>query len=281
LENLRQKTFGNLNRDGVTGLEWMPSGDVLYVTRIVGDRDLWLYRAADDSRRQLTKNVADLNENPVAASDGKFIFFNSNRSGAIHVWRMDASGANPTQITFGEKQTEIYPQISPDGAWLYYIQRSSAASIVRRKSLTGERDESLTEPDKLAPSGFLSLSPDGKFLAFQNLIEKVNEEAGKQIYQIAVIPTDKPAAPKILSIAASRLVVRWASDGAALDYIENDSEGAKIWRQNLDGNNPPALVLQLPQAFLHNFAWSADGEKLVLSRGRQLNDAILLTNFQP
>jgi Tol biopolymer transport system component/DNA-binding winged helix-turn-helix (wHTH) protein len=281
LENLRQKTFGNLNRDGVTGLEWMPSGDVLYVTRIVGDRDLWLYRAADDSRRQLTKNVADLNENPVAASDGKFIFFNSNRSGTIHVWRMDASGANPTQITFGDKQTEIYPQISPDGAWLYYIQKSASASVVRRKSLTDERDEALTDADDLAPNGFLSLSPDGKFLAFHNLIEKVNEESGKQIYQIAVIPTDKSSAPKFLSIAASRLIVRWTSDGPALDYIENDSEGAKIWRQTLDGNKPPTLVLGLPQAFLHNFAWSADGEKLVLSRGRQLNDAILLTNFQP
>ena len=282
LENLRQKTFGNLNRDGVTGLEWMPNGDVLYVTRIMGDRDLWLYRAADDSRRQLTKNVAPLNENPVAAVDGKYIFFNSNRSGSIHLWRMDASSANPTQITFGEKQTEIFPQISPDGAWLYYIQKSAAASVVRRKSLTDERDEALTEANRLAPDGFLSLSPDGKFLAFHNLIEKVSEESGRQIYQIAVIPTDKPAAPKFLRIAASRLIVRWSRDAAAaLDYIENDPEGAKIWRQTLDSDNPPTLVLQLPQAFLHNFAWSADGEKLILSRGRQLNDAILLTNFQP
>lgn len=194
---------------------------------------------------------------------------------------MDASGANQTQITFGEKEIETYPQISPDGAWLYYIQKAATASTVWRKSLTDGRAEALTEAGKLAPDSFLSLSPDGKFLAFHNSVEKMNEEDDKQIYQVGVIPTDKRAAPKFFQIAASRLVVRWTSDGTALDYIENNAAGGRIRRQALDGNKTPTIVVDLPKAFLHNFAWSADGANLVLSRGQQLNDAILLTNFQP
>lgn len=281
LGNARQKTFGNLNRDGTAGINWMPNGDILYAARIMGDADLWLYRPADDSRRQLTKNAGSLHINPAASADGRYIFFNTNRSGANHIWRMDASGANQMQITFGEKQVELYPQISPDGAWLYYLQKGAMASTVWRKSLTDDRAEALTEVGKLAPDSFLSLSPDGKFLAFHNAIEKVNEDAEKQVYQIGVIPTDKPQAPKFFSIAASRLVVRWTSDGTALDYVENNAEGARIWRQSVEGDQSPTLVVNLPKAFLHNFAWSSDGEKLALSQGQQSNDAILLTNFQP
>lgn len=160
--------------------------------------------------------------------------------------------------------------------------KSPAASVIWRKSLTtNNQPEALTVAGKFAPDSFLSLSPDGKFLAFHNPTEKAGAEDAKRIYQIGVVSTDQSAAPKFLSIAATRLAVRWSPDGAALDFIENNAAGGKIWRQPLDEKQPPLIIADLPKAFLHNFAWSADGEKLVLSRGQQLNDAILLTNFQP
>lgn len=279
LENPRQKTFGNLSRDGLNGITWTPSGDIIYTARIMGDGDLWLYRPSDDSRWQLTKNAGGTHQNAIVSSDGKFVFFNSNRSGTNHIWRMEANGANQTQITFGEKEVETHPQLSPDGTWLYYILKGATASTVWRKSLTDGKSEALTEGGKLAPDSFLSLSPDGKWLAFHNSIETVNEEAEKQSYQIGLISTRERGSAKFIKITASRLVVRWSGDGNALDYIENSPEGARIWRQSVTGDQSPSPVIQMPQAYLHNFAWSADGEKLALSRGRQLNDAILLTDF--
>jgi Tol biopolymer transport system component len=259
----------------------MTNGDILYVSRIMGDRDLWLYRPSDDSRQQLTKQVAELHENPTVAPDGKYVYFNSNRSGANHIWRMEPNGANPTQITFGEKQTEIFPQVSLDGEWLYYIQKSSPASTVWRRSLVDDRAEALTRPGELAPDSFLCVSPDGKYLAFHNALDRRGSEESKQEYPIAIIPTDKPGRTRFVNISASRLVVRWTPDGKGLEYIVNDSDGGGIWRKTLDDNQPPTHVVLVPKAFLHNFAWSSNGEKLVVSRGIQANDAILLTNFQP
>jgi Tol biopolymer transport system component len=235
----------------------------------------------DESLRQLTKNAGDLHQYPNVSPDGKTIFFNSNRSGTNHIWRMDISGANQAQVTFGEKDVELHPQISPDGASLYYIRKSPNASTINRKSLTDEKIETLTEEGNFAPDSFLTLSPDGKFLAFHNRREKVSEEGEKRNYQIVVIPTGGGEAPKFFNLPASRLVVHWTNDSSALDYIENDPEGARIWRQPLDARKPPTPVIFLPKSFLHNFAWSANGERLALSRGQQLNDAILLTNFQP
>lgn len=281
IENGSQKTFGNLNRDGINGIAWTPNGDIIYTSRIMADGDLWLYRPSDDSRWQLTQNAGGTHQNAIVSPDGRSVFFNTNRSGTNHIWRMDPSGANQTQITFGEKEVEAYPQISPDGAWLYYIQRSPAASTVWRKSLSGGHVEALTEAGKLAPDNFLSLSPDGNWLAFHNSVETVNEDVEKQTYQVGLIPTSERGAPRFLNITASRPVARWNSDSSALDYIENNSEGARIWRMPVRGDQEPTLVLYLPKSFLHNFAWSPAGDKLVLSRGAQLNDAILLTNFQP
>lgn len=280
LEKLQQKTFGNLNRDGVGGLDWAPGGDIVYVSQIIGDNDLWVYRPRDDSRRQLTKNAGEVNRRPVASSDGRYIYFESNRTGTYHVWRTDATGANQTQITSGDKEIELHPQISSDGAWLYYIQRGPAASVLRRKSLTTNASpEALSEAGRFSPDSFMSLSPDGKYLAFHNPTEKAGAEDAKRIYEIAIVSTDHSAEPKFLSIAATRLAVRWSPDGTALEFIENNAAGGKIWRQPLDEKQPPLIIVDLPKAFLHNFAWSSDGGRMVISRGQQLNDAILLTNF--
>ena len=281
LQNLEQRTFGNLNRDGVGGLDWTPEGDVLYVARVMENYDIWLYRPSDDSRRQITKNAGEINRTPVVSPDGKYIFFDSNRTGNNHIWQMDVNGEDQRQITFGEKEIELYPQISPDGEWLYYIQKAAAASRVWRRSLKDGRSEPLTDSEGFAPDSFLSLSPDGRFLAFHNAVGKAAENEGGATYQVAIISTDKHPGTKFVKISASRLIVRWSHDGSALDYIANTAGNGQIWRQMLAGNTTPTLLVDLPKAFLHNFAWSADGEDLVLSRGQQANDAILLTNFQP
>jgi Tol biopolymer transport system component/DNA-binding winged helix-turn-helix (wHTH) protein len=281
LEDMRQRTFGNLNRDGLGGLAWISTGDIVYVARIMGDYDLWLYRPADDSRRQLTKNSGEFNRFPTTAADGSRIFFDSNRTGSHHIWQADISDpSTQTQITFSEKGSEVFPQVAPDGNWIYYIHRIDKTSSIWRKSLTDTRTEALTEPGKLSPNSFLSISPDGKFLAFHNATEKLVEDS-EQIYQIGVIPTHTRAEPKFVSIAASRLIVRWSPDGSGLDYIVNRPDAGEIWRQSVTREEPPSRVLTVPKAFLHNFAWSQDGKKLALSRGQQMNDALLLTNFRP
>jgi Tol biopolymer transport system component len=194
---------------------------------------------------------------------------------------MDANGENPVQVTFSENENEFFPLVSPDGNWLYYVQRGPKTAAVWRKSLVDEKTERLTETGKVSPSNFISLAPDGKFLAFHNLTETVEAEEGKQTFQICVIPTEEPREPRFITIPASRGSLRSTSDGVAFDYVENTPDGAKIWRQSLDEKTPPQLILDLPKDHIFSFAWSMDSKNLALARGRHLYDAVLLTNFQP
>ena len=49
--------------------------------------------------------------------DGKYIYFNSVRSGLMQVWRMDADGKNQTQLT-NDDYNNWFAHISPDGKWI-------------------------------------------------------------------------------------------------------------------------------------------------------------------
>jgi len=246
----------------------------------MGDRDLWVVRPSDGLRRQLTSNAGGTNGEPFVTADGRHIFFESTRSGTRHVWRMDANGENPTQMTFGEKEIEYRPAVSPDGGQLFYIQRGPQALAVWRKSLADGKAERLTAPGRAAPAGFLLLSPDGKHLAFHNLSGGTDEESPGQAIEVGVVPADGRGEPRFVRTKSSSTVVRWAAEGEALDYVENAQEGAKVWRQPLDAKSPPRLVLQLPGVEIYNFAWSPDGKQLALALGRQQNDVVLLTDFE-
>lgn len=281
LQNPRQLTFGNLNRDGHAGLSWTPGGEIVYANRIMGDVDVWSISPETVEPRRLTQNAGDTNDNPFVTADGKYIFYNSSRSGGNHIWRMDASGANQTQITFGDAETEIFPVVSPDSQSVYFLHKGAEMSSIRRKSLLSGDTQTLTEPGKFSPNGAPSLSPDGRFLAFYNVTENANSEIGKQILQIVVISTEGAGENRIFNISASSPKIRWTNDGAAFDYVENASGEARIWRQPLDESAAPKLILSLPDTQIFDFAWSADGRRLALSRGRQQNDAVLLTNFNP
>jgi TolB protein len=61
-----------------------------------------------------------LDDGPEYTPDGKFIYFNSVRSGLMQIWRMKANGTAQTQIT-DDGFNNWFPHISPDGKWIVFI----------------------------------------------------------------------------------------------------------------------------------------------------------------
>jgi Tol biopolymer transport system component len=56
--------------------------------------------------------------------DGRWIYFNSMRSGRRQVWRMPAAGGDSVQITTGGG---LRPVESPDGKSIFYVAESGGA----------------------------------------------------------------------------------------------------------------------------------------------------------
>ncbi len=70
--------------------------------------------------RYLT-DASSNNVDPKWSADGETIYFLSDRSGSMQLWRMDARGGNARQLTRREKDVEGYG-VTADGARLWWVE---------------------------------------------------------------------------------------------------------------------------------------------------------------
>jgi Tol biopolymer transport system component len=202
------------------------------------------------------------------------IYFASDRNKQSRIWRINADGSEPKQISFGEDETHHFPQVSPDGKWLYFIIKSGRSSTVGRKSLVENSVQELSGKTKFVPGNFLSLSPDGKFLVFQNIAEANSK------LQAAILSTENPDNVSFVEIPSWRQTIRWSMEENSLDFVTGNVKETGIMRQTIEGAVKMTDILPLTQTTIFNFAWSPNSENLALSRGQLLRDVVLLSNFE-
>lgn len=280
--NQKQITFGNSDRDGYYGIDYLPNGEIVYSTNDgeKGETNLRSIDPATNTRHRLTENAGNQNENPIVSPDGKYIFFDSNRSKKKKIWRIDADGANPKQITFGEDSDDFFPQVSADGNEIYFIRKTANSSAVYKKSLTDNSELKITDEKTFTPINFIALSPDGKHLAFHHLTEKIKSEDVNQNYQIAVVETANAANVKFYSIGGKdKLAVYWTADSSSFDFTNDDGEQDTIFRQSITEEKPPQKLMTFDKNFVYFLSRSNNRKKFAISLGKQQNDAVLLTNF--
>ena len=81
---------------------------------------IWVRQLSGDTTRRMITNAPYSHRNATVSPDGRWIFFNSVRTGTMQIWRMDADGGNQEQITFDE-YNDWFPHPSPDGRWLVFL----------------------------------------------------------------------------------------------------------------------------------------------------------------
>lgn len=100
-----------------------------------GSTTLWIEDMATKECRQLTDRESN-NASPRWSADGQTIWFLSDRGGSTQVWKMNADGSQPVQVT-GSRDGEGIPEvegfgISPDGRHIWWVQTVHVAD--RRSS---------------------------------------------------------------------------------------------------------------------------------------------------
>jgi TolB protein len=110
---------------------WSPDGKTLaYVASRDARRilNLWACPVDDGSEIQLTDN-SPLDDGPDYTPDGRFIYFNSSRSGNMKLWRIRADGSNPEQVTFEDETRDWFPHPSPDGKWIVFVSFGTDVAV--------------------------------------------------------------------------------------------------------------------------------------------------------
>lgn len=263
LAESKQITFSSVGRrDGWNNLYWTPDNKLIYGAIVRGSLTLWSMGPGGANQKQLMSG--GYRDSFVSGTaDGRYIVFESNRSGAFEIWRARIDGTNLKQLTSGGQNRE--PHVSPDGAWVVYTSSRDGLSTLWRVSIDGG------EPVRLAekPAGGAGISHDAKFIACAYTMQP----NGKT--QLAIIPAEGGSPLKLFELprlANFSLGARWTPDDKAVTY-RDWANG--IWQQPITGGNPERLK-GLPEEKLYAYSWSHDGKQFAFVRGSEIRDVVLL-----
>lgn len=100
---------------------WSADSRIIAFTRGSASKaDIFTIAATGGAESRLTRDT--LNDGPDFSPDGKFIYFDSSRSGTTQLWRMHPDGSAPEQITDDELLNSS-PHVSPDGKHLAFLSQ--------------------------------------------------------------------------------------------------------------------------------------------------------------
>jgi TolB protein len=160
---------------------WTPDGKALTYVRVGasdGSYDIWTLPLAGSSRRPLIVGPGS-DDGPEYSPDGKYLYFNSTRSGAMALWRANADGTGPVRLTHDPARRDWFPHLSPDGKWITYISFGDDVALEDHPPNRTDVQLRLMPADGSAPPVVLtrlfggqgtlnvpSWSPDGTRIAF-------------------------------------------------------------------------------------------------------------------
>jgi dipeptidyl aminopeptidase/acylaminoacyl peptidase len=99
------------------------------------------------------------------SADGRQLFVSTNLTGRFNIWRMDASGSWPVQLTQSDDGQNGFA-VSPDGKMLYYTQDKGGneQDDIYAVATSGGAPKNLTNTPDIRENGLL-MAPDGRAMA--------------------------------------------------------------------------------------------------------------------
>jgi len=82
--------------------------------------DIYLIASDGSGQEKRLTTAPGVDDGPEYTRDGKYIYFNSSRSGLMQIWRMAPDGSNQEQVT-DDSFNNWFPHLSPDGQSIMMI----------------------------------------------------------------------------------------------------------------------------------------------------------------
>ena len=269
-DSAKARQISNGKYEGGQSLDGLPDGRIVYVDLVGSGNEIYTMKADGTDKKQLTNDGA-VKFRANVTRDGRYILFDSNRSGGFNIWRMDPDGNNQKQLTTNER-VGVGAVGSPDGKWIVYQALRNGRWNVMRIPSDGGDAISLMEKQCIAPA----ISRDGKEVACFS----PDEKAGFK-WQLAILPVEGGAVTKVIDTPASINTgwLAWTPDGRAVAYEDAGNAAQNIFAQPIDGGARKQLT-NFKTDFLGAFNFTYDGKQLILGRGAAVQDVVLIKDFR-
>ena len=263
-----EETTKIFDGDGVQP-DWSPNGHRIAYWGVPldaggGQRDIWTIPAAGGKPVAVTNDAA-VDWDPVWSPDGNYLYFSSDRSGNMNLWRVpidEETGQTlgpPDPVAAGSPGELSGLSISSDGKQLAYHVFEITANVMKvgfdpaTKAVVGD-PEFVTEGSR----NFFDpdVSSDGMSLVFRS------SRGQEDIYFIRPDGTGQRALNNDRHYDRRP---RWSPDRRRIAFYSTRSGTYQIWTMNPDGSGQTQLTDD--PAGLSTPVWSPDGLRIVYTDG--------------
>jgi serine/threonine protein kinase len=254
---------------GAAMFGWASDGGLYF-----GDGGSLLRMGVDGSNRTiLISDPASEVIHPISCPGGRYVILTwSNHAGSkkTDIWRVNADGSNPKQLTSG--LTDVGGYCSPDGQWVYYASIGTSQGL--RVPIDGGVPDEVPGSHDLFNYPGIGLSPDGKLVAFIQFQKNANGAPAR----IVLLPVNGGPTPQAKFLDPDpRIVaeVQFTHDSKALVYVIREKGSQNLWLQPLDGS-PGHQLTQFQGDEIQFYLYSPDGKSLGVIRTHREADVVLL-----
>jgi Tol biopolymer transport system component len=197
-----------------SGISLAPNGERAVVgvfDRQAENDDLWIYEIARGLRSRFTF-AAGRDVSPIWSSDGKTIYFSSDREGDFDLYSKSAGGGEEEVLLLKKEENQFAGSVTPDGKHLIFTDFNADGSDVWVLPLRdGGEAEPLLQTEFREHHGIVS--PNGRWIAYSS------SESGS--FQVYVTSFPKPAGKWQISQASGRQPI-WRQDGREIVFRDDN-----------------------------------------------------------
>ena len=196
----------------------------------------------------------------------------------IDLWRAEIAGggSNLTRLTNSGFATN--PSCTPDNKTVIFSDNNKMFTIPIDGGDSKPAGESPQIPGSVSSvidkAGYVFFSRDGKYMA---LIYGGAEFNFQIRCRVTTYPEGKQLADFVLPLGTNSF--QFAPDAKSVQFLLSRDGVSNVWAQPFDGKDL-YRVTNFTTGDSFGFDWSDDGKTLVISRGAQHSDVVLMTNFR-
>jgi Tol biopolymer transport system component/tRNA A-37 threonylcarbamoyl transferase component Bud32 len=240
---------------GVGAIAISRDGTKLVYTKVVERSNIWSIPVVQDRTLTLDDAVALTSENHYIellsiSPDGKWIAFDSNRSGNQDIWIMRKDGSDLRQLTTNPAHDWV-GSWSPDGKQIAFQSLRSGNRDLYIMPVAGGAVTPLTNHPA---EDFIPIwSPDGEKIAFSS-----NRSGNMDVW---VMPSNGGEPVQLTFHEAQEFLLRWSPDGKQLVFNSKRTGRCELFLIPAEGGEPVQLTHGAWSDIYPRF-WSADGRTI-------------------